>query len=156
MHFIIAGDSHGYTERLDELKQIQADGYIFTGDLTDDPARISGWSAVAGNNDQYFGIKLPLMTIVDAGDHKILVMHGHQFPAGQRHRRLATLAKKFGCDIAVYGHSHVPVIDEEDGVLILNPGSVYRSRDGKGTSYTILDTSGHTPRAEIIRKKFAS
>lgn len=154
MKFVVAGDSHGYTDRLEQLEQIPADGYIFTGDLTDDPARISDWTAVAGNNDEYFGIKLPPMSILDADSHRILVIHGHQFPAGSRHRQLAVLAKKFGCDIVIYGHTHVPVAEEEDGILILNPGSVYRSRDGKGTSYMILDTSGTEPEAQIIRKKF--
>ena len=156
MKFVIAGDSHGYTRRLEQLEEICADGWIFTGDLTDDPARISGWTAVAGNNDEYFGIKLPPMAIVDADTHKILVSHGHQFPAGTRHGQLAALAGKFGCDIVVYGHTHVPVIAEENGILILNPGSVYRSRDGKGTSYMTLDTAGPRPKAEIIRKKFQS
>lgn len=42
MKFVIAGDSHGYTRRLEQLEEICADGWIFTGDLTDDPARISG------------------------------------------------------------------------------------------------------------------
>lgn len=154
MKILLASDSHGYTERLHELEKIPADLYLFAGDLTDQPTLIPQWRAVAGNNDEYLGIKLPPMATVEAGSHRILLIHGHQFPASQRNRRLAALAKKFGCDIVVFGHSHVPEISEEDGVLLLNPGSVYRSRDGKGTSYMMLDTDKTPPEAQLIRRRF--
>lgn len=154
MKLLLASDSHGHTDRLSQLEKIPADQYLFAGDLTDLPARIPAWTAVAGNNDEYLGIKLPPMAIVEAGSQRILLIHGHQFPASQRNRRLAALARKFGCGIVVFGHSHVPEITEEDGILLLNPGSVSRSRDGKGTSYMLLDTGTEPPRAELIRKRF--
>ena len=40
-----------------------------------------------------------------------------------------------GCDICVYGHTHKDVYKEEDGIIILNPGS---SRS-YGT-YALIDT----------------
>ena len=35
--------------------------------------------------------------------------------------------------IAMYGHTHMPVIENEDGILVINPGSLtYRVREAAG------------------------
>ena len=43
------------------------------------------------------------------------------------------------CDIALFGHIHVPVDEEWEGIRILNPGSISRPRGGSKKSYLILE-----------------
>jgi putative phosphoesterase len=52
-----------------------------------------------------------------AGRHKIFVTHGHLYTP-EEHPRLNP------GDAFLFGHIHVPVCEERDGILILNPGSV--------------------------------
>ena len=52
-----------------------------------------------------------------------------------------------GCDVAMYGHTHVPFDDsfgeeKETQVRILNPGSISLPRGGRGKSYMVVTFSG--------------
>ena len=50
----------------------------------------------------------------------------------------AKTARQNGCDIALYGHTHIANILYEDGIYIVNPGSCSQSRNGK-ESYAVID-----------------
>lgn len=48
-------------------------------------------------------------------------------------------AKELGADIAIYGHIHMPDYATEDGVLVINPGSVAKPRqEGWRKSYAVM------------------
>ncbi len=49
----------------------------------------------------------------------IIASHGHLF--GKKH--LLELAEKFGARVAVSGHTHIPVLEWEKGIVYMNPGS---------------------------------
>ena len=55
-------------------------------------------------------------SLVVAGKHKIFVTHGHLYTP-EEHPRLNP------GDAFLFGHIHVPVCEERDDILILNPGS---------------------------------
>ena len=55
-------------------------------------------------------------SLLIAGRHKIFVTHGHLYTP-EEHPRLCP------GDAFLFGHIHVPVCEERDGILILNPGS---------------------------------
>ena len=43
------------------------------------------------------------------------------------------------CDIAMYGHTHRPFLEERGGITILNPGSLsYPRQEGRKPSYMIM------------------
>jgi hypothetical protein len=45
-----------------------------------------------------------------------------------------------GCDIAMFGHTHVPLLDEGDDVTILNPGSLtYPRQPGRKKTFMIMN-----------------
>ena len=63
---------------------------------------------------------LPERQVVDAGDVRIGLIHD----AGPRHGRLERMRTAFPeCRAVVFGHSHIPLHEEEDGFHIFNPGS---------------------------------
>ena len=79
--------------------------------------------AVAGNCD--FGREsLPKNLVVTLGNRQILLTHGHLYGVKSGHERLVYEAKERGCDTVIYGHTHVPEIEEVDGVTVMNPGSI--------------------------------
>ena len=47
-------------------------------------------------------------------------------------------AKENNCDIALFGHTHIPKTVYEDGIHLVNPGSCSRAREG-GPTYAVID-----------------
>ena len=74
------------------------------------------------------------------GKYRVLVTHGHPYYVNMGHERLAREAANRGVEIAVYGHTHRPVIEKMQGVLLLNPGSLsYPRQQGRKASYIIME-----------------
>lgn len=77
--------------------------------------------AVAGNMDPpELQARLPRRQEVVVGGYRIGLIHGHQLrgPLAQGALRAFT-----GVDAVVFGHSHRPLLETRNGVLLLNPGS---------------------------------
>jgi uncharacterized protein len=77
--------------------------------------------AVRGNVDSAeLQARLPLTRIVEAAGARIAMVHD----AGPADRRLARLRARFpGADAVVFGHSHMPLLETQEGFAIFNPGS---------------------------------
>lgn len=55
-----------------------------------------------------------------------------------------------GVDVVIAGHSHLPKIEQVDGVLYLNPGSAGRRRFTLPISLALLDIEDGQPRAQLV------
>ena len=77
--------------------------------------------AVHGNVDEpEVRMRLPRVRVVDVEGVRILVTHD----GGPADGRLGRLRRRFpGMDAVVFGHSHTPLHEAEDGFQIFNPGS---------------------------------
>jgi putative phosphoesterase len=77
--------------------------------------------AVHGNVDEpALQASLPAELEFELGGRTVAVVHD----AGPRAGRLARLRRRFpGADAVVFGHSHLPLHEEEGGFQIFNPGS---------------------------------
>ena len=76
---------------------------------------------------------LPQQRIVDVGDVRIGMVHD----AGPRPGREARLAARFeDCAAVVYGHTHLPQVEQFQHVWVLNPGSPTERR--KAPTHTML------------------
>lgn len=139
MKIIVVSDSHGKDEVLDKVVEQypHADMFIHCGDIEADEARFPQFITVLGNNDLFYDY--PEYRIIEADAHRILVIHSHQFMYHARGEQMAKRARGLGCDIVCYGHTHVAADDTVDGVRLINPGSIWRSRDGREPSYAIMD-----------------
>jgi uncharacterized protein len=79
--------------------------------------------------------------ILSAGGFKIGVVHGDGTGKTTEKRALdAFLMDEVDC--IVYGHSHIPVRKESNGILLFNPGSPTDKRRQKDFSYGILTIGG--------------
>ena len=82
--------------------------------------------------------------MIDIEGNKVLVTHGHYYGVSMAFDQLADAAKQRGCNAAFFGHIHVPVLEKEDGILLVNPGSLAFPRQrGRSPSYAVLETDGH-------------
>ena len=94
---------------------------------------------VRGDFDEIEG--LPETKVVEIGDFKIGLCHGHQIVPWGDSESLATMKRQLGVDILVTGHTHQNALRESDGSWFINPGSItgaYSSLSSKTTPSFIL------------------
>lgn len=95
--------------------------------------------AVYGNMDEpALAEALPERRVVEVGGARIGLVHIPGARAG-REERLVTWFP--GCDAIVYGHTHVPQVEQHRGVWILNPGSPTERRRAPRRSMLLLEIS---------------
>lgn len=154
---IVASDTHGRGDLLRELERAypRADLFLHCGDLEESPKQYPRWVFVRGNNDYYVTQdEMPDTRVLRINGHGILMCHSHTFSYSGRIKAMVEYAKKNRCDIVLYGHTHVSCIEERDGVLVINPGSMRLPRDGTSPSYAriVIDDDG-TVHPEIIHEE---
>ena len=145
MKILIVSDTHGRNSGyLDLLEQSEKmDMVIHCGDVEGSEYLISESAGcrtviVQGNND-YFS-DLPREMIVKLGKYKALVTHGHAYYVNMGYDHLVREARKRKVDMVIYGHTHRPVITEENGIKVLNPGSLtYPRQEGRKYTYIIME-----------------
>ncbi len=91
---------------------------------------------------------LPQQLVVEAGKARIGMIHIPGPAAGRSER----LLRRFpGCDAVLFGHTHLPVVERERDVWILNPGSPTERRRGPFRSFLLLRVRGRSIRPELVR-----
>ena len=90
---------------------------------------------VRGNNDWgRFGQLAETGLAIVAGK-RIFFTHGHQYGVKMGLYRVACAARERRADVLLFGHTHEPLVDYDDGLYILNPGSLSYGRP----TYGLLD-----------------
>ncbi len=69
---------------------------------------------------------------------KILLLHG----TGYNESNLVELGLKYGVNVVIFGHTHIPVLKEESGVVLLNPGSPALPKSSSAT-VGLIDTNAN-------------
>ena len=142
---VVISDTHKdflSLRKIAERHMHNADLFIHLGDLEEDVKKLRAlypnlpFQQVRGNCD--FGSKLKTVDIVEMGRAKALFCHGHTMMVGSGTERLEQAAREQGCNIALFGHTHVSVCRYQDGLYLMNPGSPAQPRDGR-KSYGIID-----------------
>ena len=88
---------------------------------------------------------------MEAAGHRIFLTHGHMYGVRFTTKMLCDAAGESGCDIAVYGHTHVAEISTGH-ITVLNPGSVARPRDAMQGSFLVMELEqGKAPTCHLIR-----
>jgi putative phosphoesterase len=104
--------------------------------------------AVLGNcDDDELAVRLPVERVVEAAGARIGMVHDSG-PADGRARRLR--ARFPGCAAVVFGHSHLPVIEEHGDLLLLNPGSALERRRAPVCTMAVLDIGREGLSATLI------
>lgn len=93
---------------------------------------------ILGNND--FFSELPRELELNIGHYKVWVTHGHNYYVYMGNENIKREAIARGVDVVMYGHTHKPVVDIDDEVIAINPGSLsYPRQEGHKPSYIIME-----------------
>lgn len=137
LRILIMSDSHGRNENVElAIKRVREEigefqMLIHLGDVGDarEIESLAGVPCyiVRGNTD--YDARLLNTNVIEAGGHRIFATHGHLYQVDMRLDLLRFAALENDCDIAMYGHTHVPYLEEDpDDITILNPGSISKPR----------------------------
>jgi uncharacterized protein len=145
----VISDTHGLlraeaVESLRGAELILHAGDIGSPDVIPSLESLAPVIAVRGNCDQgSWAEVLPLRRSIEVGEVSILVLHDR--------KELKLLPPETAVQVVVSGHSHVPSLAEEDGVLYLNPGSAGAKRFKLPVSVALLKVQGAQVKAEIVQ-----
>ena len=72
---------------------------------------------------------------------RLFVHHGHKAEyASDALAKLLPTSNENCRTLVISGHTHVPVLEEKNGVTFLNPGSITFPKGGSEKSYAVIDT----------------
>lgn len=129
----------------------KADLTLHAGDLVEpsvlqELANYAPVRAIKGNVDPP-DLNLPETLELDFGGVTIAMIHDSGRKEGRRRR----LKKRFpDARVIVFGHSHVPFVEDEDRLLLLNPGSPTDKRRQPRHTFALLQVEQGRVRAELL------
>ena len=150
-NILILSDIHARPRRAAEAieQHPECETVIFLGDGArhvdyldaEFPERI--FVSVRGNCDTFLDGVEETELVLDIAGHRLFLCHGHTRSVKGGTGALLRAAKEKSCDIALFGHTHLPheEYDSESGIYLFNPGSVGDPRNGRCT-YGILSLDG--------------
>lgn len=141
----MVSDTHGDEGALQRAVQAQpsARTVIHLGDGAREAEAVAArfpdrmfWQ-VRGNGDFALGSAGLLYAREETlGGKRLFFTHGHLYGVKTGLYRVCCAARERQADILLFGHTHQPLTDYDDGLYILNPGSLR----GRGT-YGLLDVT---------------
>jgi len=165
MRLLVISDTHGY---LGSARRAIAelgpwDQIVHLGDSLLDAVALAvevgiDIVAVRGNNEFPGGEESADVLVFAAAGVQFYAVHGHLqdfngYDAPERqeqsHRELARRAREAGASVALFGHTHQPLLRELEGVLVLNPGGMSLGDQVRTCAAVEVDGPGRV-RARIV------
>ena len=145
MKILIVSDTHGRDTALKHLlEQVKPiDMLVHCGDVEGSEDYIRSLAQcpvhmVAGNND--FFCDLPKEEEFLIGKYRVLLTHGHYYYITMGAQMIKEDAAARGFDIVMFGHTHRPYLEQDKGIVVLNPGSLsYPRQEGRKPSYIMME-----------------
>ncbi len=130
MRILVVSDTHGNEANLKRavLSQPQAELVVHLGDGEEEANRVKTafpekmFLQVRGNCD--WGSSLPYNGEYEADGKKLFFTHGHLFGVKSGLYTVTCAAREQKAQILLFGHTHQALCDYEDGLYLLNPGSL--------------------------------
>jgi len=144
------GDTAGLAEAIDlAWKQGKVDVAVYLGDGVENFLRVrpsllekgTVCHIVTGNND--WGCYEPQELVFRVGRAVFYACHGHTRYVKYGTDRLYYAAREREAQVALYGHTHVPKMELEGSVYLINPGAVCdRLRHGVAYAEILVEDNG--------------
>ena len=120
-------------------------GDLLEASVLDDLSRYAPVRAVKGNVDGP-DVDLPETLEFEVGGVSVATIHD----SGPKKGRRGRMGRRFpGARVVVFGHSHIPLLEDEDGLMLLNPGSPTDRRRQPEHTFALLWAEDGTARAEV-------
>jgi uncharacterized protein len=140
----IISDTHGDRPKMKRVlvRLKDTDCLLHAGDLYRDVLWMQGLyhgsvTGVTGNSDP--ADSGPSLQLIEADNLKIMLCHGHIYHVQRSLTHLYYRGLEKQANVVVFGHTHIPLILNE-GLLMINPGSLGRPRTSHGPTYAVLET----------------
>ena len=162
MRILVLSDSHGRNYGMFSVVDkhySEINAVIHLGDLVSDAEELVRKypylpvCTVAGNCDLYGFSKDDYEKTVEYGGVKIFMCHGHTCGVKGSLGLLRSKAEQNGAKIALFGHTHLPLVEEKGGIILMNPGSISEPRDGRAPSYGMVEIeNGEVVSCKTLRR----
>ena len=100
---------------------------------------------VRGNCD--WGSTLPACGSIRLENRKIFYTHGYTYNVKYGLYEIKAAAREQKADVLLFGHTHDAITEYEDGLYLMNPGSLC----GSGGTYGLLDLTDAGVVTNIVR-----
>ena len=129
MTVLVLSDSHGNVgNMIRAVEQVQPDRVLHLGDCQRDLTALERefpalpMEGVPGNCD--WGSCDQPERLLELGGVRIFMLHGHTRNVKSSPMAALYAAKEYGAQVLLFGHTHVPLVDNDGSLLTLNPGAV--------------------------------
>ena len=126
---------------LDAISATEPEMILHLGDYDKDCAAITmqypqiPLRSVRGNCDYSSSCPVRDEFVIDG--KRFLMTHGHQFHVKTGLSTLVWFAKTQGYDIVLFGHTHIQHYSDDQGVILINPGTISTMK----SVYAVLEIS---------------
>lgn len=149
MLIAVISDTHRMIKYINLAKELikDADILIHLGDNVEDVELLEQdfkgeVYAVAGNCD--YSKKYPKENIIDVNGRKIFFTHGDLYGVKSSINNIYYRGRELEVDIVLFGHTHQQLIEEEGGLILMNPGSVSLPRfKGRYVGFIDVNDAGN-------------
>lgn len=138
---VILSDNHG---EIEDLQKILAggstdwDAMFHCGDYCAEPGHLTkGVYRVRGNCDLLRSA--PAEQTIAWRGLNILLVHGHLYQVNLSLLPLRYRAEELGCSVILYGHTHHPLCVQEEGMVFINPGSMFSPRGYPRPTFAVME-----------------
>ena len=136
----------GLTPHLESADLILHAGDLLVEDVLYELESYAPVRAVKGNVDGW-DVRLPETLKFEVGDVPVAMIHD----SGPKKGRWGRMRRRFpGARVVVFGHSHIPWLEDEDGLMLLNPGSPTDRRRAPDHTFALLHVEAGGIRAEVL------
>ncbi len=142
MLVLVISDNHGAADRmLDVIRRVKPDLLVHLGDSRMHPDMLRELAgcpveAVAGNGDRSGAREKE----IQLGSVRALIAHGDRYGVCSGSGYIRSAAEKRGCQLVMYGHTHIPLLEYHPDMVVLNPGSISFPRQGDGVgTYALIE-----------------
>ena len=140
------GLPEGLTQHLEWADMILHAGDLLVEDVLYELEAYAPVRAVKGNVDGW-EVRLPETLEFEVGDIPVAMIHDSGPKKGRRNR----MRRRFPeARVVVFGHSHIPLLEDEDGLMLLNPGSPTDRRRQPEHTFALLRVADGEVGAEIL------
>ena len=90
--------------------------------------------------------------LLQVGITNILLTHGHQFGVKHSLEQLTQYALNQKVNVVVFGHTHRQMMENKNGIILLNPGSISKQKSPL-PGYAMITTDGNGDLIKIDLKR---
>ncbi|MFW2503851.1 metallophosphoesterase [Clostridium diolis] len=148
MLIAVVSDTHRMTKYINLAKRLikDADILIHLGDNIDDAELLENnfkgkVYAVAGNCD--YSTKYPKESVIEVNGKKIFFTHGDLYGVKSSMNNIYYRGRELNADIVLFGHTHQQLVEKEDDMILMNPGSISLPKfKGRCIGFINIDNNG--------------